>query len=296
MIFRSHVFLYVFILFLVSGVSAKEQPPSVESEQQMGDFSISGYGEKGKKSWDLYGKTADIFANSVKLDDIKGNLYQDNGQVELSADKGDFNKNDGKVHLQQNVVITTPAGARLTTDSLDWDRKQELVSTASPVNIRRDNIVADALGAKGQPGLKKVALEKDVKVQVNPLPLDKEPSPVGKEKIVITCDGPMDIDYEKNIASFYNNVKVERLDSTIYSDRMDVYFVSTASPEEKGASGKEKALAGSKIDKVVARGRVKVVQGDNISTSDEAVYSVKDRKITLNGRPELIIYSAEELQ
>jgi hypothetical protein len=165
------------------------------------------------------------------------------------------------------------------------------------VNIQRDNIVADALGAVGEPQLKKVALEKDVRISINPIAGDKDKNPVGKEKIMVTCDGPVEIDYEKNIASFYNNVKVERLDSTIYSDRLDLYFLTSAPAAVK----KEKAdtatpLSGSKIDKVVARGHVKVVQGDNISTSEEAVYTVADRKIILKGRPELIIYSTEGME
>jgi LPS export ABC transporter protein LptC len=290
------VVLTGFFLLTVSLAAAKDMP-KIESDQQMNDFSLSGYGERGKKSWDLTGRTADIFANTVALDKVNGNLYGATDQIKLTADKGDFNKVNGKVHLEQNVVVTTSSGAKMTTDSLDWDRKKQLVSTKAPVNIQRDNMVADALGAVGEPQLKKVALEKDVRVSINPVADDKDKSPIGKEKITVTCDGPVEIDYEKNIASFYNNVKVDRLDSTIYSDRLDLYFIASqqgAPKQEK--TDKDTPLAGSKIDRVVARGHVKVVQGDNISTSEEAVYSVVDRKIVLKGRPELIIYSTEGME
>jgi hypothetical protein len=74
---------------------------------------------------------------------------------------------------------------------------------------------------------------------------------------------------------------------------MDVYF----SPEDKKEdSEKAPALMGNKIDRIVARGRVKIVRGENISYSEEAVYSAQDKKITLNGRPQLIIYSTEEFK
>ena len=52
---------------------------------------------------------------------------------------------------------------------------------------------------------------------------------------------------------------------------------------------------GSRIEKIVARGNVKITRGENISYSDEAVYTAQDKKITLSGKPRLIIYSAEEL-
>ncbi|MCX5714339.1 MAG: LPS export ABC transporter periplasmic protein LptC, partial [Candidatus Omnitrophica bacterium] len=95
-------------------VKPKGSKSSQDSDQQISDFSLAGYGEKGKKSWDLNGKTADIFDDVVKLKDIKGNLFSEQEHVVLLADKGDFNKADGKVHLEDNVVITTSSGAKLT--------------------------------------------------------------------------------------------------------------------------------------------------------------------------------------
>lgn len=273
------------------------------SDQQISDFSLSGYGEKGKKNWDLAGKTADIFTEVVKLSVVVGNLYGKDENIRLTAERGDFNKTDGKVHLEENVVITTSSGTKLTTDALDWDRKNQLVTTDDVVNIKRENMVVVASGARGEPNLKKVALEKDVRLDINPEQPAENKDPAVKEKITITCDGPLDIDYEKSVATFNNNVKVERQDSTIYSDKMDVYFSaskekeapesSEAKKEEKEAAGG--SLMGNKIDKIVARGNVKVVRGENVSYSEEAIYTAQDKKLTLTGRPKLIIYSTEGL-
>jgi len=186
------------------------------------------------------------------------------------------------------VVITTGSGAKLTTDSLDWDRKNDLVATPDKVNIVRDNMVAEATGATGKPALSKVSLEKEVKVQL--LPAKDKESAVGTDKVVITCDGPLSIDYENNFATFSNNVKVDRQDSQIYSDKMDVYF-------NRGGENKanKPGMMNSKIDKIVAHGNVKIIKGPNVSYSDEAVYSAVDNKITLLGRPKLIIYSEEKM-
>lgn len=284
---------------------AEGLPSSGDSDQQINDFSIAGYGERGKKTWDIAGKTADIFADSIKLKQITGNMYGDEN-IKLTADKGDFNKAEGKVHLEQDVVITTDSGAKLTTDSLDWDRKNDVVATQDKVNIVRDNMIAEAMGATGKTALGKVSLEKEVRVQILPAKekgkekdkskeegKDKE-SAAGADKVVITCDGPLSIDYEKNFATFNNNVKVDRQDSQIYSDRMDVYF--NRNGENKNSENKENkpGMMNSKIDKIVAHGNVKIVKGPNVSYSDEAVYSAVDNKIILSGRPKLILYSTEK--
>lgn len=272
--------------------------PQVESEQQINDFSLAGYGDKGKKSWDLSGKTADIVDEVVKLKQIEGNMYGKEEDIKLTAQSGNFNKNDGKVHLEQDVVITTSTGTRMTTDSLDWDRKKQLVTTKDTVNIQRDNMVIAAQGAKGEANLKKVALEKNVRLDINPEGQDKEQEKGIKEKIIITCDGPLEVDYDKNIAIFNNNVKIDRLDTLIYSDKMEVYFVVSGKeekPKEETGDGLNQQMMNSKIDRIVARGNVKVVRGENISYSDEAIYSAKDKKLVLTGSPRLVISSTEGL-
>ncbi|MBU1124794.1 MAG: LPS export ABC transporter periplasmic protein LptC [Candidatus Omnitrophica bacterium] len=287
------VVLIIFLVFLAGNVFSQNNT-SDQSDQQISDFSLAGYGDQGKKTWDLAGASADIFTDIIKLTQVVGNLYGEQEDVHLVSEKGDFDKKEGKVHLEDNVVITTSSGAKLTTDSLDWDRKNQEVSTKDIVNIEKESMTAVATGAKGEPTLNKVALEKDVRVDINPTAEEEESDdPQVKEKIIITCDGPLDIDYEKNIAVFRNNVKVERTDSIIYSDIMDVYFGKNT----PGASeSKVPGLMGNKIDKIVARGNVKIVRGENISYSEEAVYSAADKKITLTGRPKIVIVSTEDMK
>ena len=294
MIFKRIILIIALINLATFGLYAEERKPQ-ESDEQISDFSLAGYGEKGKKSWDLSGKTADIFTDVVKLKNVIGNLYGKEEDIKLIADKGDFNKTDGKVHLEQNVVITTSTGTKLTTESLDWDRKAQLVTTKDLVNIERENMVTSGIGAIGQMGLKQVTLEKDVKVDILAQPKEGK-RPDVKDKTIITCDGPLVVDYEKNIATFNNNVKVERIDSTIYSDKMDVFFIPSSKEEKKSEETKASGFMGNKIEKIIARGNVKVIRGDNISYSEEAIYTASDKKLILSGRPKLIIYSTEDLK
>ncbi len=279
-----------------------QQPKGAQqetSDQQISDFSLAGYGDKGKKSWELSGKSADIFDDVVKLKDITGRLYGEEENIKLTSDKGDFNKTEGKVHLQDNVVITTDSGAKLTTDSLDWDRKNQIVSTPDVVNIERENMFTTGRGARGEPNLKKVNLQKDVTVEIQPQA--KESKMSAQEKIVITCDGPLEVDYEKNVAVFNNNVKVDRQDSQIYCDSMWIYFLrSGADPAKEKKPDipvqSPSFMGNTKIDKLVAKGNVRIIRGENTSYSEEAIYSAADNKIILSGRPKLILYSAEDLK
>jgi LPS export ABC transporter protein LptC len=258
------------------------------SGQQIEDFSLSGFGDKGKKSWDIAGKSADVFSEVVKLKKVVGNNYAEKDTVNLTADNGDFDKKSGIVHLQDNVVITTASGSKLTTDTLDWDRKQQIVKTLDKVNLAREDMNLSGQGAQGQTALKQVVLEKNVQLDIQSL--DKQVNK--KEKIQITCDGPLDVDYEKNIAIFNNNVKVEKSDMTIYSDKMQVYFTP-----KKQESQPDQSPAGmsSSINKIVALGNVRILRGENISYSQEAVYTAVDKKITLTGKPQIVIYQTEKM-
>ncbi|MEK6727638.1 MAG: LPS export ABC transporter periplasmic protein LptC [Candidatus Omnitrophota bacterium] len=299
LIAASLFFIYAIAVAQETAAPAKKDASVQDSDQQISEFSLSGYGEKGVKAWDLAGKTADIFTDVVKLQSVIGNLYGKEEDIKLTADSGDFNKTDGKVHLEKNVVITTTTGTKLTTDSLNWDRRGQVVTTKDYVNIQRENMVASGKGAVGEMGLKQVSLQKDVQVDI--LPEVKEgrvPDP--KDKTVITCDGQLEIDYDKNVAVFKDNVKVERPDSTIYSDRMDIYFIPSgkeaSGPEKSAESNTSPSLMGSKIDKIFAKGNVKVLKGENITYSDTATYTSGDKKVVLTGRPKLIIYSTEDFQ
>lgn len=308
MIFK-RLLLFLFLFFvIISGLSAQEQEADNKAEasdQQISGFSLSGYGDKGKKAWDITGKTADIFETEVRLTDIIGKLYGATDDIKLTADKGSFDKTEGKMHLQDNVVITSTSGARLTTNSLDWDRKKELVSTNDLVNIYKDNMVTTSKGAIGHPNLSQVTLEKDVTVEMALNSMEKD-KPKEKGKVVITCDGPVEIDYQKNVANFKNNVKVDKQDFILYSDTMDVYFL-TGSPskaaeiknepqkKEKKDSGMGFDMSGSKLEKIVAQGNVKIVRGDNVSYCQKATYTGADSKIVLTGQPKIVIVSTEDM-
>ena len=279
----------VFIMFFAWGFNLNAQQ-QMGTDQQFSEFNLVSYGEKGKKLWEIDGKSADILSDIVKLTQIVANVYGAQEDINIQADSGSFDKNENRMHLEKNVVITTNKGAKLVTDSLDWDREAELVTTSDTVNLESKNMVAVGEGAQAEPNLKKFSLEKDVKVQIKPEEEKGSKKDILKNRIDITCDGPMEVDYNNNLAVFKNQVRVDDGSMQLYSDIMDVYFNTSSTATAK--SDNPEGMGGS-INKIVAKGNVKIVRGENTSYSQEAVYSAQDKKIVLTGKPKLIIYSTE---
>jgi LPS export ABC transporter protein LptC len=300
MIFRKLTLLIIFMFFFVSrGLAADSvNQPQNDSDQQVQDFTLSGYADKGKRNWDIKGKSADISAESIKLNNITSNFYGEQDNVTLTADTGDYNRSAGKMHLEKNVVVTISSGAKMTTDSLDWDKQNKTISTEDSVKIEKENVVTTGKGAVSHPELNQASLSKDVSVDVLPLP-GQASRDKGFGKVVITCDGPLQIDYHKKTATFNKNVKVVTNDMTIYSDIMDIYFSSSdkkGSPKKLENIAESSMFMGSQIDKIRAWGNVKIVRGSNVSYSDEAIYNSVDNKIILSGRPKLEITSVEDFK
>lgn len=249
-------------------------------QQQMDDFSLSGFSDKGKKNWNLTGQSADISAQLIRLTNIQSLLHgEDNESVKVTADSGDFDRQTSVLQLQDNVVVTTSTGVKLETDSLQWDRKEQRFSTPDQVRIDKQDMRITGQGATGEPQLSRVELARDVRVQIS----GEEPARP-QQKITIECEGPMQVDYKANKAVFSVDVRVTTGDGDMSSDMMDVYFTRS-----------QKDGSAAKIDRIVARGNVRILRDGNVSLSDEAVYSGTDRKITLTGKPKLVIYSTEGL-
>ena len=71
---------------------------------------------------------------------------------------------------------------------------------------------------------------------------------------------------------------------------MQVYFTTKSidNAAVKGAAG-----ISSSLQKIIATGNVRIIRGENISYSQEAIYTALDKKITLTGRPQIVIYQTE---
>ncbi len=80
---------------------------------------------------------------------------------------------------------------------------------------------------------------------------------------------------------FTGNITARQGSLVIYADEMTVVYAA-ASPAEGTAAERETKLI-SKIEKLEARGNVKIVQEDWIATGDSMDYNAADRVATLTG-------------
>ncbi|MDD5573906.1 MAG: LPS export ABC transporter periplasmic protein LptC [Candidatus Omnitrophica bacterium] len=253
--------------------------------QQMQDFNIAGYDGKGEKTWEVQGASMDMEGEDVKISDITATLYGTETNKEnmvLTADRGQFDRATGKVRLEDNVRAVTDSGAKLTTSVLDWSQKDQVISSSEKVNVTRDNVAAAGTGIEAKPDMKVAKFEKDVVVTMEGQPSSSgEPAAgaAGPGKMTITCDGPMELDYEHQIATFEKNVQVtgDADQGSMVSDKMTIYFNSQT----------------KQIDKIVADGNVKITRDENVSYSDSAIFTVNDRKVVLTGRPQLVMFTEE---
>lgn len=256
------------VLSLDVSAEAKEEP----SEKMLG-FELNNFDESNKKTWDLSGATLEMFGEVIQLTQVNANVYGDEDTMNVVADTGTYNRKEGKVHLEDNVVMTSETGAKVMTDTLDWFQNEQLVTTEDKVNLYRGAMEAEGVGAVGRPDLQQLRLKKDVKVDIN----QQDENNVMR-KITITCDGPLDIDYIKGEIVFNNNVEAVDIDRQLFADKMTGYLDSET----------------KEMIKVVCEGNVKIVRGKSVSYSERAVYNAESQQISLSGRPKLIIYQQED--
>jgi lipopolysaccharide export system protein LptA len=119
--------------------------------------------------------------------------------------------------------------------------------------------------------------------------------PEGKDVPLRITAATLEADQKEGLIIFSGQVKALYGDATLYADQLRVYFKPKPAPA-KGAPPppQEKAdqsplgdLGAEKIDRIVAKGNVRLVQEDRVATGDEAIY-YKDRdEVVLRGNPQV---------
>ena len=249
---------------------------SSEAMHKVYSFSFSKYTPAGEKEIEIEGDSADILATTVELSNVVAKAYAEEVPVTMTADKGNYDKARNKVHLKQNVVATTADGTRLLTEELDIHPTEKVMETQVGVQVKKDNINIEGMGAQGDSQLKKVKFKKNVTVVIQGT---EEQLPEGGRSeggpTVITCDGPLVIDYSKNIAHFKDNVVAEDKRGKLIADVMDVYYNKVS----------------RRVSKIVALGNVVIENPDGNKTfSDSVIYLADEGRIILGGDTEALYY------
>lgn len=268
--------MYKRIIYICAGLAlalSSGRLYAEEPEQKFQGFNLQGYDDRGEKAWNVNGDTADIMGSEIILSNVDANTFGEQ-KMNVTAKTGTVDQASGKMHLEEDVVITSEDGKRLMTDSLDWNRTEDLVTTEDDVVITDERMMATGKGMKARPGLKTAKINEDVTVMIETETEEKEES----KTVTITSDGPMVIDQAESVATFEDNVVGVQGDRTLKADRMEVYF--------------DKEM--TTIKKMICLGNVEIEQGENKTFAKKAVYDAAEQKLTLLGRPKLILLTEGE--
>ena len=259
----------VLMLLLMSPVLVHAEDEAV-GQQQLEGFNLSGYTDGGAKAWDINGDTADISDEHIKITNVNANAYGKQN-ANLTAKTGNINKATGDIQLAKDVVITSnDRGTQLKTESLEWKRNEDLVTTKDPIEITDKDMKVTGKGITAHPSLKSAAIEENVNANIKTV---STTSP--GQTVNITCDGPLEMDQFRQSAIFNKNVVAieQSTGRELRADKVEVYF------DQKN----------SKIKRLVCTGNVSIKQGNNITYADSLNYDALDQKMTLTGRPRLIL-------
>lgn len=248
-------------------------PPAwSQAEQQIQGFNLKGYKEDGSEAWDVKGATADIRGSEVILSDVNVNAYGDEN-INVTATTGKLDQQTGHVQLEDDVVITSERGTRLMTDSLQWDKENHTVTSNDDVLITDERMTVSGRGITARQELKSAEIRENVTVNVN-----TQPEGQAERILIITSDGPMVIDQLKGMATFETNVRAVQGDRVLAGDRVEIYYDESM----------------SQIREIICIGNVEIVQGENKTFADKAIYNAQTQRISLFGRPKLILVTEGE--
>lgn len=269
---KAIILLIVLVINIFSFSFAEEQK---DVKQEVNDFSLVQYNDSGGAKWKLNGKSATVIGNTVGIKDISLLSFGENTAIKLKAREGSFDKGNTLVRLQNDVVAKSTNGTALVSDYLEWNTQTKNVSTNTDVSIRKGDLKVNGRGAvcdmEGETAELKENVTATMKSPVTGIQGEVKP----ESWTVITCDGPLELNYKKNRAIFHNNVKVEDVQGNILADRIDVYF----NPVTR------------RVKCVVARGNVKIVNEQSVTYSEKAIYLVEQGRVILPNRPRLVIES-----
>ncbi|MBF0488995.1 MAG: LPS export ABC transporter periplasmic protein LptC [Candidatus Omnitrophica bacterium] len=172
-------------------------------QQQLQGFNLNGYNNTGQKTWQVNGDKADISDDKIKITNVDANFYGKE-KANLTSKTGTIDKISGQVHLQDDVVITSERGTKMTTDSLDWNRNKDLITTNDRVKFTDEQGVVTGKGMTVHPNLKQGSINENVKAVMKTSSHSKKP--LDPQKVTITCDGPMQMDQLNFHATFSVNV------------------------------------------------------------------------------------------
>lgn len=186
--------------------------PSLDYKQEVQNFKLEGFSKTGENQWSVKGQFANILDPDVVLKSIEGKSLSKDTSVTLTAERGIYNKNTRSAELKGNVVAVMSDGGKVYMDYALWNADDEQITTESPIRIEHSGIVLEGLGGMVKPQKEWAIIYKHIRM-------------CDEKERVITCDGPLEVDYKAKQAILNNNVVIiDPQQGKISSDKVIAYF------------------------------------------------------------------------
>lgn len=259
----------VLLVVGVTGCSHQAPPPPPMAEARLPDgqappgdaiqaFNLASYADDGRKRWEVLGTTADMADTAIRLTDVTATAFGDKTNVTVTAKEGTFDRERQHVDLRRDVKAVTTEGTTLTTQSMAWDADRQIASTPDWATVRRAGLTVQGQGATATPQLKAVRFQERVQVDIHP-------------STTITCQGPLEIDYERHRARFRRAVHVRDPRGDVWADRMDVMLEPRT----------------HRITQVRCWGHVVIRRETQVAHARRAEYEARTGVMVLVGHPEI---------
>jgi len=205
----------------------------------------------------LNNKTYDITKPEIEFaddSDNDGNDRQPKGVV-ITSDTGEVDKATNRGVLYGNVTTRLGKDLEIHTEDFTYSPEDNTVYTDGPVTVLGKQMKVTGDGFEVSLSDVKAVIKNDPVMELtsnkDEVFLFSDKGTVAKrniaEKIFIRASGELVFEHKKKLATFYDNVRISRGKSTIFSDKLSVPFDSKLkSMEQLIASGNVLASDGKK--------------------------------------------------
>lgn len=212
---------------------------------------------------------------------------EDNNQpksIIITSDFGDIDKTTNKGFLYENVIIRLEEDLKIYTDDLKYLPDEKTINTDGLVTVIGKGMRTTGLGFEISLSESKAWIKNDPEMEIDSneggalffsqKKADasnlKNKTSIAKgnvaENIFIRSSGELVFENKKNLATFHDNVRISRGESTIFSDKLSIFFESDI----------------KNVNKLIASGNVlasdgtKTAKGENLSWDAQKQIAILD--------------------
>lgn len=281
--------ILVSISILVAGKSSL-------AEQTLKNFHFS-HLEEGKKQWELTAREGEIYKekNEIYLKDFSVKFYSEDKIVSrFTAKEGKIDQNNKLIEGKNKAQIESlKEKIKIATEEIRYSSEEKKIFSSSPLEIERNKMVIKGKGLESTPDFSQISILQEVSAYDQAHKFN-----VRSEK--------MEILQIRGIIEFKNGVKLQRENSFLNADylcydekerimeaRGNAELFLESKEGEKIKINAQKITFFEKEEEIHAQEKVKIEQGKNYATGEEAHYYSREEKIFLTGGPPFV-YQEEE--